>query len=131
MNQNNPSPIDGRSFAPLLRGESLPDRALYRHYPHYHGSTWAPGSAMRAGDWKLIEFYEDGTGELYNLRDDLGERTNLALSQKEIAIRMHAELSALRKATGAYIPQPADTAKATAADGAKPAKKRKKAKTTD
>lgn len=123
--------VDGRNFVPLLRGESLPERALFWHYPHYHGSTWAPGSAIRQGDWKLIEFYEDGTGELYNLRDDLGERTNLALSQKEIAIRMHAELSAWRKATGAYIPQPADPAKATAADGAKPAKKRKKAKTTN
>lgn len=98
--------IDGRSFAPLLRGESLPERALYWHYPHYHGSTWAPGSAMRSGDWKLIEFYEDETVELYNLRDDVGERTNLAASQKEVADRMHAELSAWRKATGAYIPRP-------------------------
>lgn len=125
--------VDGRSFAPLLHGESLPERALYWHYPHYHGSTWAPGSAMRAGDWKLIEFYEDGTGELYNLRDDVGERTNLALSQKEIAKRMHAELSAWRKATGAYIPQPADPATGGSASPAdtKPAKKKKKAKLAD
>ncbi|MBA4015618.1 MAG: arylsulfatase [Pirellula sp.] len=122
--------LDGRSFAPLLRGASLPERALFWHYPHYHGSTWAPGSAMRQGDWKLIEFYEDGARELYNLHDDLGERTSLATSQHEIADRMHADLDAWRKSTGAYIPQPADPAKAGAASpaDAKPAKKKKKAK---
>lgn len=123
--------LDGRSFVPLLRGESLSERALYWHYPHYHGSTWAPGSAMREGNWKLIEFYEDGARELYDLHDDLGERNNLATSRKDIADRMHAELSAWRKATGAYIPEPADPAKSSASADAKPAKKKKKTKTSD
>lgn len=123
--------VDGRSFVPLLRGESLPQRALYWHYPHYHGSTWAPGSAMRDGDWKLIEFFEDGAIELYNLRDDLGERTNVAASQKNIADRMRAELTAWQRAAGAYLPQPADPTKDPAADGAQPAKKKKKASASD
>ena len=45
--------LDGVSLAPLLRGEHARAAALYWHYPHYHGSTWAPGSAIRDGDWKL------------------------------------------------------------------------------
>jgi arylsulfatase A-like enzyme len=49
---------DGKSLASVLRGQSKLDRdAVFWHYPHYHGSAWAPGAALRAGEWKLIEFY--------------------------------------------------------------------------
>ncbi|MFC1806020.1 sulfatase, partial [Planctomycetota bacterium] len=69
--------VDGVSMAPLLTGKGNLDReAIYWHYPHYHHT--APCGAIRAGDHKLIEYYEDGTLELYNLKDDLGEKTNLA-----------------------------------------------------
>ena len=69
--------VDGVSLVPLLNGQgTLEDLALFWHYPHYHHT--APGGAVRAGDYKLIEYYEDGMLELYNLRDDLGESKNLA-----------------------------------------------------
>ena len=48
------------------------------HFPHYHGSLWKPGSAMRNGDWKLLKFYEENKLELYNLKNDLGEETDLS-----------------------------------------------------
>lgn len=115
--------LDGRSFAPLLRGETLPDRTLYWHYPHYHGSTWAPGSAIREGNWKLIEFFEENSVELYNLRDDIGERTNLFDSQRETAERLHAKLTAWRQEAGAFIPTVNESSKV---DGAKPVVENKK-----
>jgi arylsulfatase A len=68
-------PLDGQSLLPLLHGKGrFPDRAIYWHYPHYHHST--PAGAIRQGHWKLIEFFEDGKLELYNLREDLSEQTN-------------------------------------------------------
>ncbi|MFN7563113.1 MAG: sulfatase, partial [Prosthecobacter sp.] len=66
---------DGLDISSLLRGETAPARdALYWHYPHYHGSTWAPGGAMREGDWKLIEHFDEGSAELFNLKTDLSEK---------------------------------------------------------
>lgn len=70
---------DGISLAPLLTGEGeLQTREnLFWHYPHYHGSTWTPGAAIRHGPWKLLEFYETGKRELYNLETDPGEARDL------------------------------------------------------
>ena len=65
-----PEPSTGGSGS-LSRRE-----ALYWHYPHYYPTT-APVGAIRRGDWKLLEFFEDGRLELYNLRQDLSESTNL------------------------------------------------------
>ena len=70
--------LDGRSFVPLLRGpgnlEKGPQpRPLFWHYPHYGNQGGSPAAAVRDGDWKLIEWYENGNRELYNVRDDLGE----------------------------------------------------------
>ena len=65
---------DGVSFAGLLRGEQeLPREAIFWHYPHYGNQGGTPGSSLRAGDFKLIEFFEDGRLELYNLRLDIGD----------------------------------------------------------
>jgi arylsulfatase A-like enzyme len=70
---------DGISFVPALRGKQFnPDRALFWHYPHYGNQGGTPGAAIRRGDWKLIEFFEDDRVELFNLRRDLGEQDNLA-----------------------------------------------------
>jgi arylsulfatase A-like enzyme len=113
---------DGISIASILRGEKAPARdALFWHYPHYHGSTWSPGSAMREGDWKLIEFFEENTAELYNLKTDLSERQNLALVEPERLKAMRARLAAWRAETGAYVPQPGETP-------AEPGKKKRKRK---
>ena len=71
--------LDGVSLAPLLRGGSSLDRdALYWHYPHYSNQGGMPGGAIRAGDWKLIERFEDGRVQLYNLAKDIGEQRELA-----------------------------------------------------
>jgi arylsulfatase A-like enzyme len=99
--------LDGVSLAPLLRGGPAPGRqTLYWHYPHYHGSTWAPGSAIRDGQWKLIEFQHYGNVELYNLQDDLGERDDLSRAMPDKAAELLGKLHAWRKETGAAIPQP-------------------------
>jgi arylsulfatase A-like enzyme len=98
-------PIDGRSILPLLEGKTALDRdALYWHYPHYSPQDGKPSGAIREGDFKLIEFYEDGRRELFDLARDLGESTNLADRMPERAERMAAKLDAWRKAVGAKMP---------------------------
>lgn len=97
---------DGLSLAPLLRGENkLVRDTLYWHYPHYHGSTWAPGAALRNGDWKLIEFYEEGKAELYNLREDVGERNDLAAKMPDLTRKLRGQLREWQQSVGAKMPQ--------------------------
>ncbi|MCL5746325.1 MAG: DUF4976 domain-containing protein [Acidobacteria bacterium] len=99
--------IDGSSFAPLLRGKGAPRRrALYWHYPHYSNQGGVPGGAVRAGQWKLIEFYEDGRLELYNLHDDAGERRNLIAKKPRRGAQLHAMLKRWRTQVGAAMPSP-------------------------
>jgi arylsulfatase A len=95
--------IDGESLVPLLRqsGDFARD-AIYWHYPHYHHST--PAGAIRSGDWKLIEFFDDGRLELYHLRDDLGETTNLAETPDEKAKQFRDKLAAWRTSVDARMP---------------------------
>jgi arylsulfatase A-like enzyme len=78
---------------------------LYFHYPHYYPTT-TPVSAIRAGDWKLLEYFEEGQVELYNLRDDLAESTNLAPQRSEVAANLQKRLHAWRKQVNAALPQP-------------------------
>jgi arylsulfatase A-like enzyme len=81
-----------------------PSRSLYWHYPHYHGSDWKPGAAIRDGDWKLIEFYETDDTELYNLADDMGEKNNLATSRTDVRDQLKAKLSQWQQAMNAKMP---------------------------
>jgi arylsulfatase A-like enzyme len=86
---------DGISLVPALKGSASLDReALYWHYPHYSNQGGFPGGAVRMGPWKLIENYEDGSVQLFNLEEDLGERENLALEHprrvKQMRERLHA-----------------------------------------
>ena len=98
---------DGVSFAPLLRGAASLDReAIYWHYPHYGNQGGTPGSSIRVGDYKLIEFFEDGRLELYNLRSDLEERHNLTAAYPELAAELQAKLSGWRDSIEALIPAP-------------------------
>jgi len=97
---------DGVSLLPLLRGERELDReAIYWHYPHYGNQGCTPGASMRVGDYKLLEFFEDGRLELYNLRDDIGEMRNLAASQPQRVRDMHAKLVAWQKQMNAKMPR--------------------------
>ena len=100
--------IDGRSLVPLLRqAGSLQRDALYWHYPHYwSGNRLPPFGMVRAGDWKLIEFYEDMRVELYNLRDDLGETRDLAQAKPAKAAALCERLHNWRKSVAAQMPTP-------------------------
>jgi arylsulfatase A-like enzyme len=94
--------VDGRSLVPMLRGgPALVRDALYWHYPHYGNQGGFPGGAIRMGDWKLIENYEDGSVQLYNLRDDVGEKKDLASGQSERVKTMRTKLHAWYRETGA------------------------------
>ena len=98
---------DGVSLVPLLRGVGSPDRdALYWHYPHYGNQGGSPGSAVRAGDWKLIQFFEDGRLELYNITDDIGETRDLAAIEPMRVEDLRNRLSAWHREVGALFPSP-------------------------
>lgn len=99
--------IDGVSLVPLLRrGGKLRREALYWHYPHYSNQGGVPSGAIRAGDYKLIEFYEDGRLELYNLAQDVRESENLAAGDPRRAARLRRMLENWRVSVGASMPQP-------------------------
>ena len=99
-----PQPIDGLSLVGLLKdpASQLGRDAIYFHYPHYHHSR--PAGAIRARDWKLIEFFDNGSLELYNLTNDIGESANLASARPNLARQLQARLATWRKAVGARMP---------------------------
>ena len=70
--------MDGISITPLLRGEEIPQRPIFWHYPHYGNQGGTPAASVILGKYKFIEFYEDNHGELYDLEGDLSEQHNLA-----------------------------------------------------
>ncbi len=97
--------VDGESFLPLLTGTGdLRREAIYWHYPHYHSSGSTPGAAIRAGDYKLIEFFENNRIELYDVRRDLGEEHDLAGSMPELAARLRGMLHAWQAEVVAQFP---------------------------
>ena len=104
-------PLDGLSLLPLFKdpGAKLAREAIYFHFPGYlegTGSDWRtrPVGTIRAGDWKLLEFFEDGRLELYNLKDDLGEKKNLAAAMPEKARELREKLATWRREIGAAMP---------------------------
>lgn len=102
--------LDGASYLGLLRGAPAGDRKpLFWHFPGYlggGGNTWrtTPAGAIREGDWKLQEFFENGRIELYNLKEDIGEARNLAESQPDKARALHARLQSWRESVHAPMP---------------------------
>ena len=103
--------LDGADITPLLRGDSASFRrdALYWHFPGYLGSganQWrtTPVSAIRRGEWKLLEFLEDGRLELYNVVTDVGQTNNLAAAKADLAKELHAKLQAWRAEVKAPMP---------------------------
>jgi arylsulfatase A-like enzyme len=88
---------------------SLDRDAIFWHFPGYLGAgpgSWrtTPAGAIHSGDWKLHEFFEDGRLELYNLRDDIGEKNNLAEKMPNKANELHAWLAAWRRGINAPMP---------------------------
>lgn len=97
--------VDGVSMVPLLKGKSMKRGPIFWHYPHYGNQGGTPGSAVRDGDWKLIEWFEEGRGlELYNLKNDIGEKQNLAAKYSERAKILHEMLKKWRKEVDAQMP---------------------------
>lgn len=98
---------DGVSLVPLLEGEKGLDReAIFWHYPHYGNQGGTPGSSVRAGDYKLIEFFEDGRLELYNLKEDIGETKDISKELPERTTYLHNLLKKWREDVEAKIPMP-------------------------
>jgi arylsulfatase A-like enzyme len=98
---------DGLDLTPLLKDPAakLDRETLYFHYPHYYETT-TPVSAVRSGDWKLLEYFEDNRVELFNLHDDSGERTNLAAERPEKAAELRTLLRTWRESVGTALPKP-------------------------
>ena len=102
-----PSAQDSVSLLPTLRGAAQPARSpVFWHYPHYGNQGGFPGGAVRDGDWKLIENYETGALELYNLTADPSEKSNRAADEPARVKTMHAQLAAWRTEVGAKMPTP-------------------------
>jgi len=105
--------IDGVSLLPLLtQSGTLGRRAIYWHYPHYHSSSIGPCGAVRAGDFKLIEWFDEticGPGnelELYNLKEDIGEQNNLAQRMPEKTRQLKNMLATWRNNVNAQMLTP-------------------------
>ena len=113
-------PIDGVDISPLLRGEKIAERSIFWHYPLYlqgrgldirvpQGKTYSwrgfPSTSLLHGQWKLIEFHEDDSIALYNLKDDPGETRNLAKNMPDRAAQLRAEMDAWQKNAKAPVPK--------------------------
>ncbi|MBE7539206.1 MAG: sulfatase [Opitutaceae bacterium] len=98
--------VDGIDLHPLMRDPTghLPREALYFHYPHTYQTT-RPVSAIRMGDWKLLEYLEDGHIELYNLANDPSEQVDLAARETSRVDQLRARLAQWRVEAGAWMPE--------------------------
>jgi arylsulfatase A-like enzyme len=105
--------LDGLSIVPLLKGaKTLNRKAIFWHFPAYlepyNDKQWpwrtTPAGAVRQGDFKLVEFFENGKIELYNLKDDLGEKNNLAGTMPDKAKELHRTLIGWRRSINAPVP---------------------------
>ncbi len=102
-----PAPCDGIDIGSVIRGRKAPARdTLYWHYPHYSDQGGTPSGAIREGDWKLIEFFEDNHVELYNLAVDPGEQYNFASSYAPRAEDLLVKLHNWRDSVQAAMPRP-------------------------
>ena len=113
---------DGRSFVPALEAKPYERGPIYWHFPHYsnHGYQ-SPNGAIRSGRYKLIEYYENGTVQLFDLENDIGECKDLKKSKPEIAQKLKKMFHDWRKKVDAKMPYP-KTATSKPAPGARSAK---------
>ena len=96
---------DGKSLVPLLKNTThrIHD-AAYFHYPHRSNQKGSPSGAIRKGDYKLIVFFNDNRRELYNLKQDIGEKRNLASEMPELTDRLYSELKSWWEDVDARFP---------------------------
>ena len=118
--------IDGRSFVPALKEQAYERGPIYWHFPHYsnHGFQ-SPGGAVRSGRYKLLEYYENDTIQLFDLDQDIGEQKDLSQELPEVARRLRSMLHQWRKDVDAKMPYP-KTATSKPAPGARVARPKKK-----
>lgn len=100
-------PVDGASMVPVLKEPraTMGRTDLFFHYPHYYATT-TPVSAVRSGDWKLLEYFEDGHLELFNLKEDPSEQRTLAAEMPVRAEELRGRLRKWRESVGARLPSP-------------------------
>lgn len=99
--------MDGVSLVSVFKNPAQAiDRDLFWHYPHYHAGGDGPYSAVRSGDWRLVEFHEDGALELYNLRHNLSESVNLAARYPKKVVELKSKLFRWRDSISAQMPTP-------------------------
>lgn len=102
-----PRGLDGRTYAPLVLGKGEPvPRTLAWHFPHYTNQGSRPAGAIREGDWKLVESYDDGGVELFNLARDAGEEENLSSREPGRVEELRAKLAAWRRSLGVQENRP-------------------------
>ncbi|MCH1409285.1 MAG: DUF4976 domain-containing protein, partial [Verrucomicrobiales bacterium] len=122
--------VDGQSLLPLLenRDASL-NRDLFWHFPHYHAGGDSPYSAIRSGNYRLIEFHETGDLELYDLKSDIGESNDLSKEKPDKVAKLHTRMKKWREEVGAQMltPNPQHDSK-RATEVRKRAKKAKNSK---
>jgi arylsulfatase A-like enzyme len=97
-------PGDGVDIRPLLSGGTIPGRALFWHYPHYHPGGAAPYSAVLSQNWRLVRFHEDGREELYDLSVDPPEQREFTTSRPDKRTDLAKTLDAWLRETGAQMP---------------------------
>lgn len=100
----NQNEIDGVSLVPLIKGEAFDREMLFWHYPHYGGKGDAPAGAIRKGDYKLVELFETGELELFNLKDDVSESKDLSVEMPEKVAELWQDLKQWRSDIGAKMP---------------------------
>ena len=98
--------IDGVSLKPLLEGNSLEPRPLYWHYPHYGNQGGDPSSIIREGDLKLIHYWEDGSNELYDLKQDPSEQNDISNSHEDKVADLYKKLNNWLTQVNANMPAP-------------------------
>ncbi len=98
--------LDGVNLVPLLGGETIPERSLIWHYPHYGNQGGEPSSIIRKGEWKLIHYYEDGRNELYNLSLDIREAHEVSAENPGLVEILDKQLFEYLEEVGAIYPTP-------------------------
>ena len=104
-----PENVDGESILPLLLNpdnQTVQNRPLFWHYPHFSNQMGRPAGSVRIGDYKLVELYENGILELYNLKDDISEANDLSEEMKTKTKEMYKLLIEWRKNVDAQMPVP-------------------------
>jgi hypothetical protein len=99
--------VDGVSFLSALQGKVHDRGAIYWHFPHYsnHGYQ-SPGGAIRLGKYKLLEYYENGSVQLFDLEKDIGEQNDLSKAKPDVKAKLLKMLHELRREVDAKMPYP-------------------------